>query len=521
MARWAAGVALVLAGVGLQMASHAAAQSAFTAVATAADPGLFLFTSALQLSGLVTFFNATGRNITLFAPSDQALLAALPALNLNQSQLVTNAVLMAPVLMYHAFVPATNNASVPPGISYYNALNTDGSVSGNQLAITRTVSGGLRVTSIGSDANVIKVDLPNSGSTVVHVVDAVLLPFYPSVYSAVARTSALSTLAALVGSASASLVSKLQDTTGVYTVFAPYNAAFTAALAPSGLNTTIAQLAAQPALLQSILSYHVVPGLYNASSFSTTPITVTTLTGQKLTLVKDGTSLSVKTADGMTANLLQARDLPCGFTDQGTFRATVHVIDKVLVPPPVTSVAAALALRTDVNTLLAAVKAEGSYSAAINSTTFTGTLLAPIDSAFTALLAANGSISAAQLLGNTTALKKILDAHVVTGSVLTVAGLTNGQNITTSGGATITVVKTGTTTQLKLGNSVVSVVGAEVAIGSSATLIVIDGVLVPSGVSTVTSGGGGGAAAATTPSFVLMLWSVVAAALLLAFQRLQ
>lgn len=53
------------------MASHAAAQSAFTAVATAADPGLFLFTSALQLSGLVTFFNATGRNITLFAPSDQ------------------------------------------------------------------------------------------------------------------------------------------------------------------------------------------------------------------------------------------------------------------------------------------------------------------------------------------------------------------------------------------------------------------------------------------------------------------
>lgn len=52
----------------------------------------------------------------------KALLAALPALNLNQSQLVTNAVLMAPVLMYHAFVPATNNASVPPGISYYNAL---------------------------------------------------------------------------------------------------------------------------------------------------------------------------------------------------------------------------------------------------------------------------------------------------------------------------------------------------------------------------------------------------------------
>ena len=51
---------------------------------------------------------------------------------------------------------------------------------------------------------------------------------------------------------------------------------------------------------------------------------------------------------------------------RGTFRATVHVIDKVLVPPPVTSVAAALALRTDVNTLLAAVKAEGSYSAAIN-----------------------------------------------------------------------------------------------------------------------------------------------------------
>eukprot|EP00198_Chlamydomonas_reinhardtii_P011239 XP_001700576.1 fasciclin-like protein [Chlamydomonas reinhardtii] len=498
------------------MASHAAAQSAFTAVATAADPGLFLFTSALQLSGLVTFFNATGRNITLFAPSDQALLAALPALNLNQSQLVTNAVLMAPVLMYHAFVPATNNASVPPGISYYNALNTDGSVSGNQLAITRTVSGGLRVTSIGSDANVIKVDLPNSGSTVVHVVDAVLLPFYPSVYSAVARTSALSTLAALVGSASASLVSKLQDTTGVYTVFAPYNAAFTAALAPSGLNTTIAQLAAQPALLQSILSYHVVPGLYNASSFSTTPITVTTLTyGFAACMRTQRARPAVRLHGPLTHFTLHVQPV------RGTFRATVHVIDKVLVPPPVTSVAAALALRTDVNTLLAAVKAEGSYSAAINSTTFTGTLLAPIDSAFTALLAANGSISAAQLLGNTTALKKILDAHVVTGSVLTVAGLTNGQNITTSGGATITVVKTGTTTQLKLGNSVVSVVGAEVAIGSSATLIVIDGVLVPSGVSTVTSGGGGGAAAATTPSFVLMLWSVVAAALLLAFQRLQ
>ncbi|KAG2427845.1 hypothetical protein HXX76_012166 [Chlamydomonas incerta] len=431
---------------------------------------------------------------------------------------------MAPVLMYHAFVPAVNNASMPKlptNYSLYNSLNTDGSVSGNQLMVTRTATGGLRVTSLGTDANVTKVDLPNSGSAVVHVVDAVLLPFFPSVYLAVTRTSTLSTLADLFSAAPASLVAKLQNTTGVYTIFAPYNVPFTIALGSTGLNLSTAQLKAKPALVQSILSYHIVPGLYNSASFSTTPTTVTTLTGQQLTLVKDGTSLLVKTADGQTAALMAARDLPCGFTDQGTFRATVHTIDKVLIPPPVASVAAALAMRTDVSTLLAAVRAEGSYSAAINSTTFTGTLLAPTDSAFAALLAANGSISAAQLLGNATALKKILDVHVVNGTALTVAGLVNGQNIATSGGATITVIKTGTVTQLKLGNSVATVVGAEVAIGSSATFIVIDGVLVPSGVATTTSGGGGGAAAAAAPSFVLMLWSVVAAVLLLAFHHLQ
>ncbi|KAG2452699.1 hypothetical protein HYH02_002931 [Chlamydomonas schloesseri] len=514
------GGAIALAGLILLLASQAAAQNAFTAVSEATNPSLLLFSSALQLSGVSTFFNTTGRNITLFAPSDQALLAALPLLNLNQTQLVTNAVLMAPVLMYHAFVPATSDASFPAGVSYYNALNTDGSISGNQLRVSRTATGGLAISSIGSDASVTRVDLPNSGSTAVHVIDAVLFPFYPSVYAAIARTSALSTLSTLLSSAS-SLMAKLKETTAVYTVFAPFNAAFTAALAPSGLNMTVAQLAAQPALLQAILSYHVVPGFYNSSSFSTNPVTVTTLTGQQLTLVKDGASLVVKTADGKTSNLLGARDLSCGFTDQGTFRATVHVVDRVLVPPPIASVSEALALRTDVNTLLAAVKAEGSYATAINSTTFTGTLLAPTDSAFAALLAANGSISAAALLANTTALKKILDVHVVTGTPLTVAGLTNGQNISTSGGATITVVKTGNATQLKLRNSVATIVGVEVAIGSSATMIIIDGVLVPSGVSISTVGGDGGAAAATAPSFVLMLWSVMAAALLLAFQRMQ
>jgi uncharacterized surface protein with fasciclin (FAS1) repeats len=125
-----------------------------------------------------------------------------------------------------------------------------------------------------------------------------------------AATPQLSTLNKLIGDAG--LAETLRGP-GPYTVFAPTNDAFKAVPAK-----TLDALGKDPALLKSVLSYHVVAGKVASADLKNGP--AKTVQGANLALSRAGSFVTVDEAVVTTA------DVPVS-------NGVVHVIDRVLLPP--------------------------------------------------------------------------------------------------------------------------------------------------------------------------------------------
>ncbi|MSX03258.1 MAG: fasciclin domain-containing protein [Actinobacteria bacterium] len=110
------------------------------------------------------------------------------------------------------------------------------------------------------------------------------------------------------------LVTTLEGT-GPYTVFAPTNAAF------SDIQSTVDTLLKpeNQADLKSVLTYHVVPGIYTAADLTD---------GQKLKTV-EGQDLTVSVKNGV----VKVNGATVESADIKASNGVVHVINKVLVPP--------------------------------------------------------------------------------------------------------------------------------------------------------------------------------------------
>jgi uncharacterized surface protein with fasciclin (FAS1) repeats len=131
-----------------------------------------------------------------------------------------------------------------------------------------------------------------------------------SITETAARTPQLSTLSKLINDAG------LADTLrsgGPFTVFAPSDDAFKAVPAK-----TMAELAADKALLKSVLSYHVVP----------TKLMAVEVTAGNLKTVQ-GANLAVAKAGGFVT----VEDAVVQQADVAASNGVVHVIDRVLIPP--------------------------------------------------------------------------------------------------------------------------------------------------------------------------------------------
>ena len=106
---------------------------------------------------------------------------------------------------------------------------------------------------------------------------------------------------------------------GPFTVFAPTDEAFAAALEALGL--TADELLADTNLLKSVLTYHVISGEVPSSTVVTLDgKTAATVNGAEVKISVDGDKVMVNDATVVTA------DVPA---DNGI----IHVIDKVLLPP--------------------------------------------------------------------------------------------------------------------------------------------------------------------------------------------
>ena len=100
---------------------------------------------------------------------------------------------------------------------------------------------------------------------------------------------------------------------GPFTVFAPTDAAF--AKLPAG---TLEALLADPAKLQAVLTYHVVPGRVTAADVATLSSAATV----------QGDSIAIDTSMGVRVN-----DAHVTQADVMTSNGVIHVIDTVLLPP--------------------------------------------------------------------------------------------------------------------------------------------------------------------------------------------
>lgn len=117
----------------------------------------------------------------------------------------------------------------------------------------------------------------------------------------------------------ADLVATLQGP-GPFTVFAPTNAAFEKL--PAGTVDTLLK-PENKNTLKGILTYHVVPGRLTADQLTDGQM-LTTVQGEKLTVMKTGTSVMIKDAKGGTATV----ETPNVISSNGV----THVINAVLMP---------------------------------------------------------------------------------------------------------------------------------------------------------------------------------------------
>jgi transforming growth factor-beta-induced protein len=123
----------------------------------------------------------------------------------------------------------------------------------------------------------------------------------------------------LVAAADAAGLVETLSGEGPFTVFAPTDAAFAAAL--EDLDLTAEELLADTELLTSVLTYHVVPAEVPSSE-------VVTLDGQSVATV-NGAELTI-TVDGETVMVDDATVIA---VDVEASNGVIHVIDSVLLPP--------------------------------------------------------------------------------------------------------------------------------------------------------------------------------------------
>jgi len=252
---------------------------------------------------LDTALSGTGP-FTVFAPTNAAFTAALSALSITKAELLAKSDL-ADILKYHVIsgkiMAADLKASQTP-VTLNNGL---------KVMVTKTSTA---VTFGG--AKVSKADVACDNG-VIHFIDGVVLPPSLNVVETAQATTDFSVLVEAI------IKAKLDTTlsgTGPFTVFAPTNAAFTAAL--TAMSITKAELLARSDLAD-ILKYHVISGKIMAADLNATQ-SPATVQGQKVVVTKDASGSTFGGAKVTSA------DLPCK-------NGVIHTIDKVVLPPAPTT----------------------------------------------------------------------------------------------------------------------------------------------------------------------------------------
>ena len=281
--------------------------------------GFTALVAAADKAGMVPALSAGTSTLTVFAPTDAAFTSLATTLGFTSATAMVTALdgpTLAKILQYHV-LPAKRTAAdlVAGGATQATLYTFEGAAS----TLALNTANGVRITDeVLTQATVTTADVPASNG-VIHVVDKVLVP--PGVLNIVQMAKLNPSFSVLVEAVVAANLAGTLSGTGPFTVFAPNNDAFTAALGE--LTLSKAQLLAS-ADLAGILTYHVVGGNVRAANVIALPkpASVTTVQGGTFTV---GTTLGITDTRARSATLLA--------TDVIASNGVIHVIDKVILPP--------------------------------------------------------------------------------------------------------------------------------------------------------------------------------------------
>ena len=269
-------------------------------------PAFSTLSQAVSKAGLGTTLSGNGQ-FTVFAPNN----AAFEASGITSATLASlTAEQTKGILLYHTLASKVASTAVPAGP---NAKVT--TVQGDPIYVTKDARG---VFVNGWKVN--QADIMASNG-IIHSIERVLMPASGNLVETAQGNENLSYLVAAVVRASqgnTNVANILASTEGL-TVFAPTNQAFIKA----GFPTIASIQAADPAVLTSILTYHVVAARAFSSDLSNNQ-SLATVQGGNL-LVSIGNQITIKgKANTSTSNVVAPNVLATN--------GVVHVIDQVLLP---------------------------------------------------------------------------------------------------------------------------------------------------------------------------------------------
>jgi transforming growth factor-beta-induced protein len=262
--------------------------------------------AALSAAGLVDTFAGEGA-FTVFAPTNAAFEAAFAALGITPEQLLADTETLTSILTYHV----VEGKLLAADVLSQNLLST----LNGAPALAYTGEDGAYI----QNAKIVTTDIEASNG-VIHVIDAVILPpaFETEATSNIVETAVANGSFTILAQAlqTAGLVDVLAEK-GPFTVFAPTDAAFEAALAELGI--TAEQLLADTETLTNILLYHVTVGALDS----------TAVLGSEALWMANGDPAAID-AEALT---IAGAPINADLIDIEASNGIIHVINFVMLPP--------------------------------------------------------------------------------------------------------------------------------------------------------------------------------------------
>ncbi|MBG6236958.1 putative surface protein with fasciclin (FAS1) repeats [Pedobacter sp. CAN_A7] len=272
-----------------------------------ANNNFSLLKAALTKADLVNVLDGKG-TFTVFAPNNEAFVAA--GLDTEAKINAVPVETLKKILLYHVLGQQVTSSAIA------TASNTPVETLANgNVFVTKNTSG-----VFVNGANVIQADIMASNG-VIHVINTVLMPPTGNIVEAAQANPNFTFLveAVLRASQGSTNLAQVLSGAGPFTVFAPTNQAFMNA----GFANVEAIRAADPAVLTSILTYHVVAARVFSSDL-TEGAQPATVNGGSVTITLNG-GAKVKGNTNTTASVISSANML-------TTNGVIHVIDQVLLP---------------------------------------------------------------------------------------------------------------------------------------------------------------------------------------------